>query len=99
MVTITDNTIYINEDGIENRVRIDHVTRASRQAMCIMPMAEVAIGRLTIFLDVDLDDVFAEEPATLPTTDSMPQPHAVDRILGHQYIPNGIRYLVRCVGY
>lgn len=86
-MTTTDYNVLISENGIEHHVKIDGETRAPRRTVQVSPTndpPDMATSLLTAATDVDPDGLFVGEPTGPPVSDSTPQAHLVDRIVGHQ---------------
>lgn len=76
-VTVLEEMVLINEESIENRLGIDNVIWALRQAFCTSHTSEIATPGLNA-PDVDPVGPFADEPVMPLATDSKPQAHVVD---------------------
>lgn len=92
VVSTTDDTVFIKEDGIENGIRIHQVTRASRRPLCGM-----CAPRPTTTPGIDPDGPYGDEtvPLPAPTTDDTNQTAVVDRLVRQEHRPDRTYYRVR----
>lgn len=86
LVSATDDTFVINEDGVENGMSIDSVNRESRT-----PLSSMLTAQTTTTPDVDADGSHGNEtvPPLASAPDKLSQTAVIDCLVEHENRPVG----------